>query len=336
MTHGFRKFTKDQLVEQFQLNQSRVYLSKYFNCSSATISKYLVQLGLAKHLNKHISENLNHNEVLNKYSELQSTMKCAKFFNCSTGPIRTILGIYDAINPLIQYKLNETFFETDTEKSFYWAGFISADGSIIDTVKNSSLRMNIGLSQVDHNHLEKFKIDIGTDKPVYKYTRPDKRLKSGESKISTLTLISNKICTDLKRFDIEPRKSLTGTFPLVLSDNENIRHFMRGLFDGDGCVYFYTYALKSGTIKKTLCFKLTGTYDMCVGFRELLNRYAGINRNDGIARYGEVYNLQFHREDTSTNIYNYLFKNATVYLDRKFALIKPFLSENTLASMVIL
>ena len=49
-----------------------------------------------------------------------------------------------------------------------------------------------------------------------------------------IDLKSKQMFEDLQRLGVEPNKSLTCTFPNINKDL--MPHFIRGLFDGDGCV----------------------------------------------------------------------------------------------------
>lgn len=55
-----------------------------------------------------------------------------------------------------KYNVNENFFSLDTPESFYWAGFIAADGCILKNLKV----LEIGLGIKDKKHLKKFKSAI--------------------------------------------------------------------------------------------------------------------------------------------------------------------------------
>ena len=64
------------------------------------------------------------------------------------------------------YTLNENFFETiDTEDKAYWLGFIYADGYITKS-KTGQHNLGIKLSIKDLAHLQKFALDIKTNKPI--------------------------------------------------------------------------------------------------------------------------------------------------------------------------
>ena len=80
-------------------------------------------------------------------------------------------------------KFNKDYFKVFTPQSAYWAGFIAADGSIKERGKSKALI--IGLSNVDRNHLQKFKEDIEYSGTIKNYG------------YSYLSIHSKDICEDL-------------------------------------------------------------------------------------------------------------------------------------------
>jgi hypothetical protein len=61
----------------------------------------------------------------------------------------------------IKYNSDDLFFDKDNEKSFYWAGFIAADGNISE---KSDFSLTLKISDV--SHIEKFKKDVSSDAPI--------------------------------------------------------------------------------------------------------------------------------------------------------------------------
>ena len=52
---------------------------------------------------------------------------------------------------------NENYFEViDSEDKAYWLGFISADGCVAKSSKYNSYRLQIAISSIDSDHLNKF------------------------------------------------------------------------------------------------------------------------------------------------------------------------------------
>lgn len=122
--------------------------------------------------------------------------------------------------------LNHNAFSEYSAESAYWAGFLAADGNL--RISHSNCRcIRVYLSIVDKVHLEKFKRFLGSGHKIatpVKYPR------------CSLEFVSEKIYDDLvSKYNLTPRKSMTYQFPTQVPD-EYLPHFMRGYFDGDGCL----------------------------------------------------------------------------------------------------
>ena len=263
--------------------------------------------------------NLDPNKIVELYEKHQSVRKVGKELGCTGETIRTEmhkLGL--SINKPILYSCNESFFNEDNEKSFYWAGFLAADGCIVE--KDNSLILSMGLSTKDRLHLEKFKSDLNAEHPIHEFVIKNSKRNSNwnDGYKAEIQICNTPICKSLERFNVFPRKTKTYTFPSWLIFNEHVNHFMRGYFDGDGSWFI-------GASKKTdqLFFSLRGTKDFLVLYRSILENKCNlkqktkpirINCNIGVLEYGG--------NGISVKIRDFLYKNATVFLERKYDLVK--------------
>lgn len=114
-----------------------------------------------------------------------------------------------------------------------------------------------------------------------------------------------------------PRKSLILKFPTTIP-KKLISHFIRGYFDGDGynSISIATNKNKTNTIYYTCSYGFNGTYE----FLTSLNDYLPIKLNIHKEQRNINTNTHFATKSGSTNfkiMYDYLYKDATVYLNRK-------------------
>jgi intein/homing endonuclease len=123
----------------------------------------------------------------------------------------------------------------DTEEKAYWLGFIYADGYI----ETESNRFGIGISIKDYGHLVKFN-------SFMKYlgnnikTKISKQKYKGELKEKEICFwrVSDKhLKESLIKQGCFEKKSLILEFPKIPA--KLVKHFIRGYFDGDGCVSYY-------------------------------------------------------------------------------------------------
>lgn len=125
-----------------------------------------------------------------------------------------------------KYNFNEHFFHELNEKSSYWLGFLYADG-YVRMKDNKSGELKIKLKDTDKNHIEKFLKDIECDKPI-------KCGIDNKSKFCSVTIYSNLLVNRLFELGCVNNKTFKIMFPNI--ESNLIKHFVRGYFDGDGCI----------------------------------------------------------------------------------------------------
>ena len=209
-----------------------------------------------------------------------------------------------------KYTFNENFFENiDSEEKAYWLGFLYADGY----VNSQKTSIELGLQESDLGHLERFREDIDGNMPL---TKTSKTI-DGKTYIGyRLTANSFKFKQDLISKGCVENKSKILIFPNYNQVPKYLmNHFIRGYIDGDGCIYKKYNNTKSGK-KICMCVEIIGTEPF---LKELMNEVGmQINTvhslrkdNDNVKRtqYNGIYANQF---------LDYLYKDATVYLNRKY------------------
>lgn len=189
---------------------------------------------------------------------------------------------------------NSVFENIDTEEKAYWLGFMYADGYVI----SNSNTIGLGLAELDVDHLEKFKSFI-------KYKGNIRRRERYKS--VSIEFRDFKMKDDLIKKGCIPNKSLILKFP-----NEDIlppslhRHFIRGYFDGDGCIC---------NTERTLCVDLIGTYDFLEKVCDISNiskdRIYKLNKNS------KNFRIVLGGKNDILNFINYIYKNSNIFLERK-------------------
>lgn len=124
---------------------------------------------------------------------------------------------------------NEDYFTTANKNSSYWAGFISADGCLLE--KKSTLQITI--AEKDKRHLEILKKELNRD---YTIKTAYKTGGYADGFYCSFAFTSEKTIQNLKEnFLLHARKTHTLRFPRHLS-LENKRSYICGYIDGDGCI----------------------------------------------------------------------------------------------------
>src|SRR3989344_5954833 len=126
-----------------------------------------------------------------------------------------------------KHTVNESFFDKFNEKSVYTLGFIFADGNISWNQEKGYYSLTITASEKDKEHLENLRRGISSTKPL---------LYSDKTNSERLIVNNKNICQKLISLGVTPRKSLTVKFPNI--PKTYLRHFIRGVIDGDGNVRY--------------------------------------------------------------------------------------------------
>src|SRR5713101_6595045 len=108
-----------------------------------------------------------------------------------------------------RYSCDENFFSKSNEQSFYWAGFLAADGCVRKASSNSRLLV-LSVAKKDLQHIKLFKKQIKSKSPII-ITVYDNTI------ACRIAITSNTIFDDLAKFNIVPRKTLKYTFPKWLT-----------------------------------------------------------------------------------------------------------------------
>jgi hypothetical protein len=155
-----------------------------------------------------------------------------------------------------KYKLNKNIFETITKESAWVLGWILADGCIYNN------RLSIALNSKDEEVVYKLK-------NIINYTGPVRRILCNKSWTSGFSIYNTKLITDLSNYGAIPKKSLILSYPKLIGWN-NMRHFVRGFFEGDGCV-------KYNKKRNCVCINFKGTLEFLNRLRRNLKNCLGIN-----------------------------------------------------------
>jgi hypothetical protein len=253
-------------------------------------------------------------EVMHKYEELKTLKAVAKYYDAHPECIRQLF-IKNTLpyNKKVIYEHDENFFTNDTEESFYWAGFLAADGNI--TAKRD---FALSLKASDQAHIEKFRTAIKSNAPLF-FAKPEERIicgvKTTHSGSVGIRFRANKWFYDLQRFNIVPNKTKIYSLPPFLATHPLVRHFIRGYFEGDG---WFSVSLNKKTQKNRVHWGICGNLDVIEGFREILATNCELTGKANPLQQNNIFKLIYSKQHDVANIVKYLYDDATIYLDRKY------------------
>jgi hypothetical protein len=155
-----------------------------------------------------------------------------------------------------KYKFNEHYFnKIDTPNKAYFLGLIYADGCVFPK-KNSCV---IKLTKEDGYILEEFKKEVDSQKPLhYTKSKPITGTQYIGKAQSKLELNSKILIQDLISLGVVQNKSLILKFP---QNMPFIKDFIRGYFDGDGCIY---------NSQNRIMLNFVGSEEFCKGLSNFL------------------------------------------------------------------
>jgi hypothetical protein len=266
-------------------------------------------------------------EILEQsYEELGSLKAVARKFGFDPASIKRYMTRYGLeFKPQVRHGCDHDFFSRENEETFYVAGFIAADGCVKDRKsKNGNRRyeLGIGLAKKDKEFLEQLRQIMKAETPIRDFLVKNSKFNSkwNDTWKSEIIITSQKMCEDLARFNIVPRKSLTYTFPEWMKTHPLKNHFIRGYNDGDGS--FYVPKLADGKITKQIYFSMRGTPAFLTDVRYILEQECDLEERENPIRISSGHGcLEYGGNGIVSKVADYLYRDATIYLERKYKVV---------------
>lgn len=192
--------------------------------------------------------------------------------------------------------INESFFKKiDDENKAYFLGLLFADGYHDE----KGYRIKLSLTEKDVDILNKVRKSIKSTHKLYYEKQHD----NAKPKYS-FTFRNKQVSNDLIKLGLRQRKSFTCRVPKL--NRKLYPHFIRGYFDGDGTI---------GINKKGKWgFGIYGNQGFLKDLLLILPKELRIQ----MYNHHIIYKIQTGKKSTILNFYDYLYKDATIWLDRKY------------------
>lgn len=252
-------------------------------------------------------------EEINKVIELFSNgITVTEIYNItkiSTVLVRKILIDHGFVTPTkFKYSVNHFIFnEIDNKEKAYWLGFLFADGFVRKRENRGIYELKLKISKKDEEHLIKFKNFLQSTYPIKKDISKVKYLDSFSiSECVSLSITSKQIFNDLFKLGCIPNKTNRIEKPNI--KKEFFPHFIRGYFDGDGCI----------TMGKNEKNKQLNFTSSSLEILKWINKTLSSNNiNDGKINIGSYSRLCYYKKNCFFLIYDFLYKNSNICLNRK-------------------
>lgn len=232
------------------------------------------------------------------------------------------------------YKFDYDFFKKiDSQEKAYVLGFFFADGY------NSGTQVSFTQTIQDEDILIKINKVMNSEVPIYKYSK-----KIGQD-IKVLNFSSREMCQDLNNLGGIKNKSLFLEFPDYLP-KELIPHFIRGYFDGDGCIWngkrkkmvVKDSSRKEG-FRERIVHNVKFTFTGYNKFIESIQNYlleSGVVKKKTKLNYSKakdpknntcykVCTMEYSGRGQIKKLFELLYTNATIYGNRKYNKFKEIL-----------
>jgi hypothetical protein len=225
--------------------------------------------------------------------------------NITIRPLITFFNKYNfRFRKINQHRRKFTFqydyFEKiDSEEKAYWLGFILADGCIFSSSENNK-KLRICISKKDEQILKNFCNSIHLSKEAITEVPTVNAV--------AVKLTSTKLYYDLTANGVRENKTKFGHgIPIFSQDLTN--HFIRGYFDGDGSCF----VTKAGSKRVSIL----GHKDFLEWIIIQFNKFNIKANKISSHKNGAWYEYHFSNRHDVILTYQYLYKNASLYLKRK-------------------
>ncbi len=207
------------------------------------------------------------------------------------------------VRPKNDIRWNNIFNGNSTPTSAYLFGYILGDGNICKR-RNNYLTLNI--TSKDYEHLVQISNVLGDGLQFHYHEKKG-------NKWWTLDIPDRNLCNRLLELGISERKSTEPSNVNYEWLGNNYRHFIRGLFDSDG----YTNTR-------------SGLFLEIVGHDSYIKRIYESDPDNWIYKYTPTLSY-IHLKGTAEQkkfIYEYLYRDATIWLQRKRDILDSWYTQN--------
>lgn len=303
---------KEKIQRLYDEGVKLTEICKLTSSSQPTVKKVLLSCGIDYDAERLKAREKQLQKVIDLYNQGKSQNYIEKHLKLTRKTIRELLksaGV-DYRNKSQQQHvnrntiINHNAFDELTPEALYWIGMIFTDGHI-EQKKEASIDLTLHNNDIDH--LYKFKEFLGTNREV----------KKGNGDCSRLRVNSKQLRDKLVDLGFTHNKSKN------IVPHELLKHsrdFWRGCIDGDGGVYIHKS--KTGTSPNVF---LCGTLETIFEFAIFCTSYIGIKEKfPSKAPGNNFYRISYYGQD-ARKIATCLYKDATIYLQRKYDTYQNFL-----------
>lgn len=300
------------MITLYAQGLSSEQIGQKFGSKAQTVTKYLRAAGIEiRGPKKKLTED-DKKEICKLYQEGLSCPKIAEQYDLSDAMVLKILkknkiDRRSAEECHRKYPIYEDFFDIiDTEEKVYFLGFLYADGC---NHKNANY-ISLGLKQTDRDILVQLASLIYKEEPE-SHVKIQDRTHENKGITTYFTINSKHICEQLEKLGCPQAKTFILDYPDWMPDHLH-KHFIRGYFDGDGGFYLNYIKTHSSTMK------ITSTLSFVTKIASIFNTELDMNMCIYSNKNSEVFDVCTSGDRQLQKIFDWLYKDASIYLKRKF------------------
>ena len=257
-------------------------------------------------------------EILKKYKEGVCTKDLERYYPASERTFAELIQENsDLLRPRgVPSRTDQSIFsEITNEVEAYTVGLLTADGNISTTGS-----VAIDMISTDEELL------CEINKRLYHETGHLFQYGGGEDSwhkipMSRLIVHGKQLCQNLAKYNVIPNKtySLEELYPF--KDKEIMRHYLRGLFDGDGVV-------SQGKCKYLSVGYCAHNKSFTKSFQDFFCSKLDLPSNK-LFNTGNCWDCRWAARKDVEKFYNFLYTDSSIYLKRKKEKIQNYLQGNT-------
>lgn len=299
------KLTKPELEFILEHKSLMTYeqIAKELGRTRKYVENKIYKLGLTEKYRSEIRKVLTKEKLYDLYVNQQmSPYQIAKKYNVNHQSIHFLLDSYEIKKRnrseanLLTSRRNDydiDFFSRPSNEMYYVLGLLATDGYV------NSKTNTIGITLIDEDVIQNIRRLIKSSAPSY-----EKTYKDGRKTTYTIHFSHPKTKEELIKLEVIPRKSNIMGYPDVPSEYE--RHFIRGVFEGDG---WCSVAQR----KKVKPFLRIGFCGGSVDFMSSLKKKLALHGFEGFKIYKKsdrYYVLILHAKDECKAFYEWLYSRC--------------------------
>jgi len=272
-------------------------------------------------IEKYYSGELKFKELCEIYQVSVPTMY--KYFNK--------FGIKRRLNIVKESIKHDFFNKIDSEEKAYILGFYIADGSVYKGDSHQGYKFSIGISTLDIDILEKIR-DILSPNANINFS--DERINNYGIKTNTmckLSISSKDIVNTLCDFGLGENKTYLTKSIINIVPEELMFHFIRGYFDGDGHIGYSKVSKKHVAKQDEEKIYNYINYNFSIIsldhsiLLEISNFLEKFNFTISKRIDKNCLTISIHQKSEIESIFNLLYKNSTIFMNRKYNKFKEIL-----------